>query len=348
MRDFSTIPARACVMGVGEFAIGDNGENAKTAPLSMKARSGQPIEHWYWGRVVHDLSGMRLAKNRVAVDYCHDDKEIVGYLNKFDATSGDLMASGALVPFKDNDRATEIAHKMKAGVPYEASINFGGDGIKLEDVPEGMVAQVNGYAFAGPGVIVREWPLRGVAVCPYGADQNTESANAFAGNKTFSAQVVPTNPEPTTKVTAMSATVEAVASEQPAAMNEQTQEQKPAESVTEAAQAPVEETPVEAEPQPEPTATPEPEPTPEPTESDKLRAQFARMRADFGDAIAAEVYEKGGDYNAALSLAYQRAKQEVSDLAARVAEFAASQSATGTPVKVTVAKEKARLFNTGK
>jgi hypothetical protein len=124
-KDFSNIPAKACILSVGEFALGDNGETAKTAPLSMVARSGKPIEHWFWGRVVHDLSGMKLHKSRLAVDYCHDDKEIIGYLNKFDSTSGDLVTSGALIPFKDSDRATEIIHKMKAGVPYEASINFG-------------------------------------------------------------------------------------------------------------------------------------------------------------------------------------------------------------------------------
>jgi hypothetical protein len=34
---------------------------------------------------------------------------------------------------------------------------------------------VNGFQFAGPGIVIREWPLRGVAVCPYGADMNTRS-----------------------------------------------------------------------------------------------------------------------------------------------------------------------------
>lgn len=79
------------------------------------------------------------------------------------------------MPYKESDRASEIIHKARAGVPYEASINFGGPGIKVEEVAEGRAAQVNGYQFDGPGIIVREWPLRGVAVCPYGADMNTRS-----------------------------------------------------------------------------------------------------------------------------------------------------------------------------
>jgi len=100
---------------------------------------------------------------------------VIGYLNKFDTDSGDLVCSGALVPYKDSDRASEIVFKARAGVPWEASIDFGGDGIKLEEVDEHQSAEVNGYEFEGPGVIIREWPLRGVAVCPYGADMNTAS-----------------------------------------------------------------------------------------------------------------------------------------------------------------------------
>lgn len=168
------VPAAALRFSVGEFELGDNGETAKSAPFRMVARSGQPIEHWFWGRVVHDLSGMR-AKGRVPIDYAHNESEIIGYANRFDADSGDLVVGGALVPFKDSDRATEVVFKAKAGVPYEASINFGGDGIKVEKVAEGRSVEVNGYTFSGPGVVVREWPLRGIAVCPYGADMNTST-----------------------------------------------------------------------------------------------------------------------------------------------------------------------------
>jgi len=176
----ASVPAAACRFNVGSFSLGDNGENARSAPVRIVARTGQPIEHWYWGRVVHDLAGMHLHKARLPIDYCHDVKEVIGYLNHFDIASGDLVCSGALVPYRDNDRASEIIHKAKAGVPWEASIDFGGDGIEVEEVPVGKSAEVNGITFEGPGVIIRRWPLRGVAICPYGADANTSSE--FAGN----------------------------------------------------------------------------------------------------------------------------------------------------------------------
>jgi len=183
---FSSVPLAACRLAGGEIALGANGETAKTAPIRLKARSGQPIEHWYWGRVVHDLAGMRLAKKRLPVDYAHNESEVLGYVNHFDSESGDLWAGGALTPWRDDDRASEVMFKMREGVQYEASIFFGGDGIKYEEVPEGAVAPVNGYQFAGPGVIIREWPLRGIAICPYGADQNTE-ASTFKNGETVAA-----------------------------------------------------------------------------------------------------------------------------------------------------------------
>lgn len=169
------VPASACRMRCGEWTLRDNGPNSKTMPVSMTARSGQPIEHWYWGKVIHDLAGMKLAKPRLPIDYCHEDTKVIGYLNHFDASSGDLVASGALIPYGENDIAAEVIYKAKEGIPYEASINFGGDGIKIEELAAGQVAQVNGRTFEGPGIIIREWPLRGVAVCPYGADMNTST-----------------------------------------------------------------------------------------------------------------------------------------------------------------------------
>jgi hypothetical protein len=170
------VPREALTFTLHDFAISDkNGEGAKSAPCTLKARSGQPIQHWYWGNVVHDLAGMRLEKKRVAIDWNHDPDEIIGYLNHFDISSGDLMASGALVPYKENDRATEIIFKAAQGVPYEASISFPGGDQAIETVGEDEEVEVNGQKFTGPGVIFREWTLRGVAICPYGADHRTST-----------------------------------------------------------------------------------------------------------------------------------------------------------------------------
>jgi len=167
------IPRAACQFRASalEFASQDKGNPA----VRLTARSGQPIEHWYWGRIIHDFAGMRLHKPTIPLDYCHRDEEVIGFLDTFTTESGDLEAAGRLVPYQPGDRASEVKHKAEAGVPYEASINFGGDGIRIQEVQRGEVTEVNGREFEGPGVVVRQWPLRGAAVCPYGADMHTET-----------------------------------------------------------------------------------------------------------------------------------------------------------------------------
>jgi len=335
-RDFSKIPAGACTLVVGEVELGDNGDGAKSAPVSLIARSGKPIEHAYWGRVVHDFDGMHLHKSKLTIDYVHDSKEIIGYLNKFSTETGDLVASGALVPFKDSDRATEIIHKSKAGIPYEASINFGGDGIMVQEVEQGQMAPVNGYDFEGPGIIIREWPLRGVAICPYGADMNTDSTVLSSSSKQFSATVV-TTPKTTSEETEMrdKGSVEVVAAEVAEVeevVSEAVELEAPVEEVVaEAAVEEVVEQAVEAETAPE--GEPEQEIKPE-----MSRADFIAIVDEFGTEVAVQNVRDGGDYASALRLAYSNEKQAREAAEAKAAELAASKG--GTPVPVVAAPEK--------
>jgi hypothetical protein len=155
-----------------DLEMGDNGEGAKTIPIKVKARGAQAVDHWFFGRIVHDLAGMSLSKPRLAIDYCHREDEVMGFANKFE-TEGGLVASGALTPFQEKDRASEVIFKSQQGVPYEASIFFDPAELILEEVPQGMSVPVNGLQFQGPGVVARKWTLRGLAVCPYGQDKNT-------------------------------------------------------------------------------------------------------------------------------------------------------------------------------
>lgn len=165
----------------------DTGEDNGRA-FRMVARTGGPVYHWYWGACYHDLDGMAITRDRVPIDWLHRDDEIIGYADKFsqenDDDAGDLalVASGELVPFGEADRAAEVIHKASRGVPYEASIDFGGDGIRIEELGDGVEAEVNGRTVTGPAVIFRAWPLRGIAVCPHGYDQNTRTEFSADGD----------------------------------------------------------------------------------------------------------------------------------------------------------------------
>src|SRR4051812_23072289 len=104
--------------GPVEFAAAGEGTDEKTFPFSILARSSDPIDHWYWGRVVHDMAGFTPSKATIPVDYCHCPDEVLGYGNKFDASNAGLKVTGALVQFQADDRVAEVTYKRAAGVPY--------------------------------------------------------------------------------------------------------------------------------------------------------------------------------------------------------------------------------------
>lgn len=169
--------------------------------VKLLARTGQPTDHWYWGKVAHDMTGFK-ADPKIPLDYCHDSNQIIGKGDKFTVDASGLTVEGELISLAAEDRAAEIFAKHQQGVPYQASINFGGDGILCEEIPANFVTEVNGYQFEGPGIVVREWPLRGVAICPYGQDGGTKvefSAKApMVGVKVFTGGT-PKDPPPPEK-----------------------------------------------------------------------------------------------------------------------------------------------------
>lgn len=286
MIDYEKIPANACLFA-GEIEFGDNGEGAKSVPITMKARSAQPIDHPFWGRVVHDMEGMTLHRNRLPIDYAHGEE--IGYLNKFDNTNDGLTVSGALVPTNSpSDPATKVIARQRGGVPYEASINFGGDGIRIQSVGEGEYAEVNGYRFEGPGVIIRHWPLRGVAVCPYGADMNTESK--FNKADLFSAQLItkePEMPEATPPVEAPEVT--------PAAVETPAVQDTPAEVAAETPE------------------TVEATPAPEATELSQERTEAKRFCEAFGEQ-GAVWFAQGVSFDACYKLSLESMRKELAEL----------------------------------
>jgi hypothetical protein len=172
------VPANACTFKCGEFEFAETQSDAKLFPFKMKARSAGVISHWYWGRIVHDMSGMQLRKESCPIDYDHNSFQIIGYGKKFTANNEGLQVEGSLVALANepSDKAYEVYQKGKAGIPYEASIDWRGPGIVIEELSEGASAQVNGETVQGPISIVRKWPLRAVAVTPYGQDSDTRTS----------------------------------------------------------------------------------------------------------------------------------------------------------------------------
>ncbi len=171
MPTIESLPAAALQLAVGPWEFADGDMDGEKIPVRLVALSGKPVYHWFWGQIVHDLSGIQVHKDRLAIDYLHDDGAILGYVDDAKANK-QLILSGYLIRLAEGDQVDHIVRLAKAGVPYEASIFFSGP-LRLEELEPGATVKVNGYTVRGPAIIVREWSLRGVAVCPHGVDRNT-------------------------------------------------------------------------------------------------------------------------------------------------------------------------------
>lgn len=159
-----------------DIQLKDNGEDAKSAPIVMLARTKKKVSYRFSYDeepidILHDFSGMK-HKNRIPIDFNHDSTEVIGYINKFNIGDEGLTLGGAITPF-GTDKGAEIVHKHKQGVPYQASIMTGGESV-IEFIDGDSIAQVNGETISGPVLIFREWELTGVAVVRHGADDMTQ------------------------------------------------------------------------------------------------------------------------------------------------------------------------------
>ena len=290
------VPASACQLALSDVEISDaNGGDAKTAPISLLARSAKPIDHPYWGRIVHDLTGFKTTRNKITIDYNHD--EPIGYANKFEVTEEGLRLSGALVPYEAEGAANKVIHMGRNGVPYEASINFGGSGIKLERVAKGESTEVNGYTFAGPGVVVREWPLRGVAITPFGADQWT--ATEFNQGDEVAVSYVERNEAMANE--AFAKVNEFVASEEEPADVEATAVEAEADVDTEEAGAVATEEPTEETPAVE-------------SETQLRQAAASQYIGQFGEVDGSVYFAKGLSMAEAMSVHFEKQQKELEEM----------------------------------
>ena len=148
--------------------------------VTLVARTDNAVETWA-GEMIHDLSGMT-HREKVPLDWCHGNEidECIGYLDGFSQTDKEIVCTGRVIPLSEGDIASKVLKQLDAGFPLEASISFGGQGLEFEEVGRNSHAQVNGHRFDGPGIIVRKWPLRGVAICPHGADNQTSTSLALS------------------------------------------------------------------------------------------------------------------------------------------------------------------------
>ncbi len=259
-----------------EFEFAESEGAVTIAPVKMLARTADAIDHWYWGKCIHDMEGVQL-KERIPLDWNHWSDVNVGFANQFkaDKKTG-LEIGGFIVSTKPDDMAAEILARGKAGVPYEASIDFRGPK-RIEIVPEGATAKVNGQTFEGPGVIFRTWPLKSAAVCTYGADGGTSTQFSKSGGARNDEE--PAEIEVTLFTEQAPMTVQATSSQ--------------------ATDAPADVQQLSTSPQTPPAAVSDPTPV---DPAKQFAAKLAQFNAEFGAVNGSKWAAEGKSYEEALKL----------------------------------------------
>lgn len=177
----------------------DTASDTKSRPITMLARTNKVINHWWWGRCVHDFAGM-IHADRIILDYCHHSDDIIGYADEFIVDSKGLTLNGRVESVLTDDEAELLLKRMDKGIPYQSSIYF--DEAVIEWVPDGFSAEVNGETIPGPLCVFRKWLLRASSACPHGYDSDS---NTSSTEQSFATKFTWTNPMSTNQTTTQQA-----------------------------------------------------------------------------------------------------------------------------------------------
>jgi len=155
------------------FGEGDD----KQPKLKMVAYSGGIIkDHWYWGDLALDLSGIKYAAKFPILEN-HDTHRKIAFTGKPILDNGKLEINPDKTQFVDTEVSAEFQKLSAKGFPYQSSVYA--NPTVVERLSEGASVKVNGITLKGPGTVFREWELKEASVCVFGWDSKT-NATAFS------------------------------------------------------------------------------------------------------------------------------------------------------------------------
>ena len=129
--------------------------------VKIKVITSSILEHPGLGRFRVRTETAAPSKDRVPLDYNHNEEEVIGYVENFQCTADAITADGVvLIGDESSDSAKTFAQNIDGGVPFEASAFLDLSEAESVELEEG----------------VTEWSgalIRGVAICPYGTDRKT-------------------------------------------------------------------------------------------------------------------------------------------------------------------------------
>ena len=161
-------PTSVCHLPLGGVQLSANTADSK-APRTFSgvAHSGKPFV--YKGqRAIVDLSTLS-HKDAVPALLLHDRAARVG-VGRLAVGADGLTISGTLL---DNEHGKQVAAEADQGFPWQMSAHI--DPARVESLPAGKTASVNGQTVTGPILILRDSDVREVSFTPTGVDKSTHA-----------------------------------------------------------------------------------------------------------------------------------------------------------------------------
>lgn len=162
-------PTPACHLPLGGVQLAAaSADNTAPRTFSGVAHSGKPFT--YKGqRAIVDLSTLS-HKDAVPALLLHDRAARVG-VGRLAVGADGLTISGTLL---DNEHGKQVAAEADQGFPWQMSAHI--DPARVESLPAGKTASVNGQTVTGPILILRNSDVREVSFTPTGVDKSTHAA----------------------------------------------------------------------------------------------------------------------------------------------------------------------------
>lgn len=141
--------------------------------VNMLAYTGVPMKlDGFHLPVVVDLESLKVPRQKVPILRGHDGERVAGHSDRIDVTAQRLKASGVLSGTPEH--TADVTHTARNGFPWQVSLGAQTTK-KVEHVPAGESAKVNGRVWPGPLLVARGAVLRELSLLPMGADGNTDA-----------------------------------------------------------------------------------------------------------------------------------------------------------------------------
>lgn len=155
------------------------GDGKKLRKYSMTAYTGAAMNVGWGPPVVVDLSGMKVASQRLPNFLNHDPSAIVGHSESIEVSAQRVYVNGVMSGV--GSASQELLALASNGFPWQASI--GADVHKSELIDAGETVKVNGKNHVGPIIVARQSTLQEISFTPIGADNQTTATVAAKQHK---------------------------------------------------------------------------------------------------------------------------------------------------------------------